>query len=307
MTDTGDPFLDLRRTAAAVLATAAETALAPDQRPALAGMEPGGALATSYGWLAAAQRTETPDVKDTHLVVFLASYAKASPLDAVRGYGASLKAGKTPANLLCVDGGLGLRVMDLASERPFTVGDFSPAHFVSTAAYGMEAAATEGSVLGLSDAAFGNEIFAIAILMALYPSLADAAAGDMPADIFEAAKAISETAGSDAGAFNIACTLGGPDIAAAIGAVISALATGQAVIFDGFACLAAYHVLLRENPALVEHCRFAGANTALEAAIANRLDTAPLVAGYSGGGPASSCGLAWRQLKAATDLAGLRA
>ncbi len=307
MSDHHDPIGDILKTLDSLPDYSEEQAHTLLSAMAARGVDPSGALAQLYAWLGAAQKADAPNISDTHIVIFLAAYADISPLSAIANFQEALRKGATATNLLCVDGGLGLRVLDLASQHPYTLGDFDAARFAATIAFGTEAAAAGGSVLCISDGAFGNEAFALSVVAALHPKAYSAAEAKVPEPLQNAVAQLRDTVEDDAAPLDYASALAGPDVAGAIGAVMGARATGQALVFDGMAALAAYAVLRAISPSHVQHCRFAGANTDLEQVVAEILDLMPILSGASGTGPGSSSALAWRQMKAACDLAGLRA
>jgi nicotinate-nucleotide--dimethylbenzimidazole phosphoribosyltransferase len=185
---------------------------------------------------------------------------------------------------------LNLRVFELALDLP--TGDITvePAMddraCAATIAYGMEAVAGEPDLLAIGEMGIGNTTVAAAIYAALYGDNGAAWVGrgtgvddqglGRKAAAVDAALAHHHDELVDP--LSILARLGGREIAAMLGAIISTRQQKIPVIIDGFVASAAAAVAHAVNPRAIDHCLFAhvSAETAHARALAG-MDARPLL------------------------------
>lgn len=177
--------------------------------------------------------------------------------------------GGAAINQLCALHGLGLKVFDLALDMP--VGDFSqePAMdekgCAATIAFGMEAIAGGVDLVCIGEMGIANTTSASAIYAALFGGNVEDWVGDgAGADDEQRARKIAAIkAGLELHASNLSDPLevlrclGGREIAAMAGTILSARAERIVVIVDGFVASAAAAVLYKIDPTSLDHCLFA--------------------------------------------------
>lgn len=177
--------------------------------------------------------------------------------------------GGAAINQLCALHGLGLKVFDLALDMP--VGDFSQEAAMdekgcaATIAFGMEAIAGGVDLVCLGEMGIANTTSASAIYAALFGGEVEEWVGDgAGADAEQRARKITAIkAGLELHAsklsdpLEVLRCLGGREIAAMAGTILSARAERIVVVVDGFVATAAAAVLYKIDPASLDHCLFA--------------------------------------------------
>jgi len=191
---------------------------------------------------------------------------------------------------ICGLHGLNLRVFELALDLP--TGDITVEAAMddrtcaATIAYGMEAVAGQPDLLAIGEMGIGNTTVAAAIYAALYgdngatwvgrgTGVDDQGLGRKAAAV-DAALAHHYDELVDP--LSILARLGGREIAAMLGAIISTRQQKIPVIVDGFVATAAAAVAHAVNPRAIDHCLFAhvSAETAHARALA-RMGVEPLL------------------------------
>jgi len=182
---------------------------------------------------------------------------------------------------ICGLHGLNLRVFELALDLP--TGDITVEAAMddrtcaATIAYGMEAVAGQPDLLAIGEMGIGNTTVAAAIYAALYgdngatwvgrgTGVDDQGLGRKAAAV-DAALAHHYDELVDP--LSILARLGGREIAAMLGAIISTRQQKIPVIVDGFVATAAAAVAHAVNPRAIDHCLFA--HVSAEAAHARAL------------------------------------
>ncbi|WP_374763773.1 nicotinate-nucleotide--dimethylbenzimidazole phosphoribosyltransferase [Yunchengibacter salinarum] len=264
------------------------------------GLSPHG-LPGLAAFLAAWQGRQVPGVRETHNCLFAASYQGGPPPQDIRAWVDLAARGRAPVNLLSVRQGLGLRVLEMAVDMPHSVTPANPAwsekDCMAAVAFGMEATAQRGDVLGLGDLAFGNQAAASALivyLLAMGPDMLD----PKGLSLYRAL----EQAGTPADPLDALRRLGGPDIAAMVGAIIAARSARLPVLLDGWAALAGAAVLHALSPDAISHCLVASADEGVQATALERLGHRPLTNAGSGAGPGAALALAAGILEQAVSL-----
>jgi len=197
------------------------------------------------------------------LVLFAATYP-----DVEDGAAASrrsleqLAQGAGPTNRLARKLGAGVEAFDLAIDRPVRDAAHASAmtlrETAATLAFGMEAIAKTPDVLMLSDLTIGSDRAAAALILGL--TGADWRSQVPRIDDRVEKALIRAAAASPQTPIDWLTELGGREIAALVGAIIAARASGTPVIIDGLAALAAALVAHRIDPRAVEHVFCASAN-----------------------------------------------
>ena len=264
-------------------------------------------------WLGVWQGTESPSVEEAHICVLASCYAGYDN-ESVKTFIGDASRGRAPVNRLCVDRGVGLRVLELAPDIPYDINaPWGQADCMAAVAFGMEATAAGGHLLALSEMAPGNLVSALAIVVSLE-------AGD-PVDVLKRYeeqvsvsdetmhKVLTELRDLFIGKVNVSKDpleilriYGGREVAVSVGAIIAARSRRLPVIIDGWSALAAVVLLEAESPGATEHVQVASYVDALAEYVACGANKRALlgfpVQSGAGCGNAISVGL----LKAACDL-----
>jgi|GEM_PF-1476514 len=247
-------------------------------------------------WLAVCQQKETAVLDEIYICVLASAYLDAEPNELVRGYVKSASTGHAAVNHVSAELGLGLRVLELGIEVPHdTSADWSEVDCTRSIAFGMEAAAAGGDLLGLSTLAPGNVSGMIAIVAACSArSVSDwfSEFEQFPnnPDIDNAHDRLSVIAEEGLDPLEALRLFGGREVASALGAMVAAKTRHLPVVIDGWASLAAFSVLLALNPSATTHVMLATASDALQACVAKSMGLSPLVGVYSNEG--AGCGAA---------------
>lgn len=230
-----------------------------------------GVIAELAAWRAA-WFGEAP-IRRPILVLFASTYpgvpeAAAAARDRLE----KLAQGEGPINHMARQLGAGVEAFDLAIDRPVRDAAHSPAmslrETAATLAFGMEALAKTPDVLILSDLSLKSERAATSLILGLTgapaPHSAEGFDGDVKSALARARTASPETP------IDWLAELGGREIAALVGAIIAARASGVPVIVDGLAALAAALVAHHIDPRASEHviCAAARHDVVSQAALA---------------------------------------
>jgi nicotinate-nucleotide--dimethylbenzimidazole phosphoribosyltransferase len=246
-------------------------------------------------WMAAWQGRESPRVDRPLVAVFAANHGVAAR--GVSAYPAAVtaqmvqnfSAGGAAINQLCATFGLGLKVFELALERPtpdIVVADaFDERDCAGTIAYGMGAIDGGVDLLCLGEMGIANTTVAAAIFHALYGGDAGDWVGRGTGVDDEglrrksgAVAAAVARIGEERDPLEILRRLGGREIAAMVGAIAAARSAHAPVIVDGFVTSAAAAILHAMRPDALDHCLFAhrSAEAAHDRVLA-RLGVSPLL------------------------------
>jgi len=264
-----------------------------------------GALARK---LAAAQGKALPSAQEIHLCLLASSYDKGAPKEAIAAFRDKASKGATPVNLLCVDDGLGLRIMDLAVDIPHKPFGWSEQDTVAATAYGMEATAAQGDILGLGDLAFGNDAYALALAVVVRRGVedVDGLLNSVADPIRQQAAALIAALPNVIAPLEALQQVGGRDIAAALGAIAASRAMQMPLLVEGSGVLAACAIAQALNKKAMDHVILAGCNSEFDWQLAQRLGLQPLLGQPTGAGPGTALALAARQVRGAIQLFGLR-
>jgi nicotinate-nucleotide--dimethylbenzimidazole phosphoribosyltransferase len=202
---------------------------------------------------------------------------------------ANFSAGGAAINQICKAYGLGLKVFELALDRPtpdIAVEDaFDEKSCAATIAYGMEAVAGGVDLLCLGEMGIANTTVAAAIFHALYGGAAEDWVGrgtgvdeDGLRRKAEAVAAAVARIGSGRDPLEVLRRLGGREIAAMVGAILAARMQRIPVIVDGFVTTAAAALLHAARSDAIDHCLFAHRSAeAAHGRVLERLGKVPLL------------------------------
>ncbi len=223
-------------------------------------------------WLAAWQGKAQPSAERIEVAVYAANHGVAAqgvsafPAEVTAQMVANFRAGGAAINQICKTFGLGLKVHELALEKP--TGDItreaamSEKECAATIAYGMEAVMDKPDILCLGEMGIANTTIASAILHALYGGKARDWVGPgtgvddegvaHKARVIEKAVALHKAHLDDPLA--ILTRLGGREFAAMAGAMIAARMERIPVILDGFMVTATAAILHALDEHALDHC-----------------------------------------------------
>lgn len=236
--------------------------------------KPPGALGRLEGlseWLCAWQGRHPPKAERVVVAVFAGNHGvvaqgvSAYPQEVTRQMVANFQNDGAAVNQICKSFGLGLKVFELALEKPTRDITCEPAleeaECAATMAYGMEA--TEGcDILCIGEMGIGNTTIAAALSLALFGGTPEDWVGPgtgvdgeglkRKADAVRRAAALHH--GHLGDPLEALRRLGGREIAAMTGAVLAARMQRIPVILDGYVATAAAAVLKALRPDALDHC-----------------------------------------------------
>ena len=274
MSKTIRPFEEIRMLFANLPAPCAQSVAAVRARDAQLTKPPGalGRLEEIIEWLAAWQGSAEPEVERPLVAVFAGNHGvvaqgvSAFPASVTQQMVANFTAGGAAINQICKSYGVGLKVYELALERPTQ--DFTQdaamdeREAAATFAYGFEALDGGVDLLAPGEMGIGNTTSAAAIYTALYGGPAarwtgrgtgvDEAGLARKNAAIEAALALHGPHLSDP--LEIMRRLGGREIAAMMGAIIAARLNRVPVVLDGYVVCAAAAILHAISPDAIAHC-----------------------------------------------------
>ncbi len=285
-----------------------------------------GALGEIAAWLARASQRMPPLVSRPQLALFAGTHGLAAHGVSARAasWTAAMvehcAAGGAAINQACLAEDVALKVFDLALDLP--TGDigrdaaFDERDCAATMAFGMEAASADTGLLVLGDFSVGGAVAASCVLAALHggdgrdwgpvATRADTALGDQAHTVIDAA--LGCHGGHLRDPLEVLRRVGGREIAAIAGAIVSARVQNIPVILDGLASLAAAAVLHALNAEAVTHCRqAASAPDGPLADVSERIALRPVLAAQNipGGGIAGTLAVGMVRT-AALCLSGMR-
>ena len=274
MTEPPRPFDDIRLLLASLPGPDAQSVAAVRARDAQLTKPPGalGRLEELVEWLAAWQGRAEPRIERPLVAVFAGNHGvvaqgvSAFPAEVTAQMVANFTSGGAAINQICQTQGIGLKVFELALEKPTRDFTLEPAmderEAAATFAYGFEALADGVDLLAPGEMGIGNTTSAAAIYAALYGGPAarwtgrgtgvdDAGLSRKNAAI-DAALALHGAALDDP--LEIMRRLGGREIAAMAGAIVAARMNRAPVVLDGYVACAAAALLHALDPQAIDHC-----------------------------------------------------
>ncbi|MAN47449.1 MAG: nicotinate-nucleotide--dimethylbenzimidazole phosphoribosyltransferase [Alphaproteobacteria bacterium] len=231
-----------------------------------------GRLGEAAEWLANWQHRFPPRIEKPVLAVFASSHGlqeegvSMSTKSDTRAHVDALREGKAPLSAIATQAGAGIRVFDLAIDKPTpSIAEeaaMSERECAATIAYGFEATEDKPDLLALAVSGAGVGTAAAAVACALYggspdywvrpSSQATAELSRRRVDLVSRALALHRGHLSDP--LEALRYLGGRELAACVGAIIAARHQGIPVVLDGFATTIAAGVVHAIDPAAISHC-----------------------------------------------------
>jgi nicotinate-nucleotide--dimethylbenzimidazole phosphoribosyltransferase len=230
-----------------------------------------GRLENLSEWLCAWQAQHPPKSERVVVAVFAGNHGvvaqgvAAYPQEVTMQMVANFQSDGAAVNQICKSFDLGLKVFELALEKPTRDitqdAALDEAECAATMAYGMEA--TEGcDILCVGEMGIGNTTIAAAICHGLFGGEAqdwvgpgtgvDSKGLERKADAVRRAVALHRTHLGDP--LEVLRRLGGRELAAMAGAILAARLQRIPVILDGYVATAAAAVLFAMRPDALEHC-----------------------------------------------------
>ncbi|MCX7348915.1 MAG: nicotinate-nucleotide--dimethylbenzimidazole phosphoribosyltransferase [Alphaproteobacteria bacterium] len=270
---TGLPFDDIRNLVKDIPGPDLDAVAACRAREGQLTKPPGalGRLENLSEWLCAWQAQHPPKVERVVVAVFAGNHGvvaqgvAAYPQDVTMQMVANFQNDGAAVNQICKSFDLGLKVFELALEKPTRDitrdAALDEAECAATMAYGMEA--TEGcDLLCVGEMGIGNTTIAAAICNGLFGGEAqdwvgpgtgvDSEGLKRKADAVRRAVALHKAHLGDP--LEVLRRLGGRELAAMAGAVLAARLQRIPVILDGYVATAAAAVLYAMRPDALEHC-----------------------------------------------------
>jgi nicotinate-nucleotide--dimethylbenzimidazole phosphoribosyltransferase len=319
------PFDDIRALLREMPEPDREAGAAVRARDARLTKPPGslGQLEMIAEWLALWQGRQPPRIERPVVAVFAGNHGvvkqgvAAYPPKVTAQMVANFQAGGAAINQICRIFGLGLKVFELALEKPTADitedAALSETDCAATMAYGMEAIAEGTDLLCIGEMGIGNTTIAAAMCHALYGGRAEAWVGPgtgvdaeglkRKADAVSRAIALHKPYLDDP--LEVLRRVGGREQAAMAGAILAARHNRVPVLLDGYVATASAAILHAANPAALDHCLAAhcSAEPAHRALLA-RIGKKPLLDLGMRLGEASGAALAAGLVKAAAELHG---
>jgi len=231
-----------------------------------------GQLELLVEWLGRWQGKPSPTLDNPMVAIFAGNHGvvaqgvSAYPSEVTAQMVANFTAGGAAISQICALHEINLRVFELALELP--TGDITQEAAMedrmcaATIAYGMEAVAGKPDLLAIGEMGIGNTTVAAAIFAGLFGGAGadwvgrgtgvDDAGLARKADAVDRALALHKDALGDPLA--VLSRLGGREIAAMLGAIISTRQQKIPVIVDGYVATAAAAIAQAVSPAAIDHC-----------------------------------------------------
>lgn len=223
-------------------------------------------------WLAAWQGREIPRLDKVQVLVFAGNHGvvargvSAFPAEVTVQMVANFDTGGAAINQLCAAAGADLKVLALELDNPTADFTVAPAmswdEFLNALRQGMAQVDPDGDLVCIGEMGIGNTTVAAAIAHALYHGKpedwigrgtgVDEAGLARKAQAIAAGRAFHDEALNDP--LEIACRLGGRELAAMAGAALAARLARIPVLIDGYvagAALAPLHVVAQD---FLDHC-----------------------------------------------------
>lgn len=239
-------------------------------------------MAHMPAWLGAWQRNSAPKLAESHICLFVSSYADYSGTESLVGFIENAGKGQVPVGRLCKERGVGFRLLEMAVELPHVVSNNWPEKdCMAATAFGMEATAAGGDILGLAALAPGGDEHCQSLCHSILDSLIQ---------INQTTIVNSESNTFAFDILNLMKNRVGREVAALVGAMIAARSRSLPVLVESWPGLAALSILSAIDRSSTDHVKVASVENDAQAAIVRLLGMQPIV------GPAvnlgAGCGVA---------------
>jgi nicotinate-nucleotide--dimethylbenzimidazole phosphoribosyltransferase len=280
-----------------------------------------GKLETMAEWLSAWQGIYPPKIARPMVAVFAGNHGvvaqgvAAYPAEVTKQMVLNFQGGGAAINQICKTFDLGLKVFELALEKPTKDitqdAAMDEADCAATMAYGMEAIAGGCDLLCIGEMGIGNTTIAAAICHGLYGGKPEDWVGPgtgvdsegLKRKAMAVARAVALHNAHLSDPLEVLRRLGGRELAAMAGAILAARTQRVPVLIDGYVATAAAAVLHAMRPDALDHCL--AAHCSAEPAHRNllkRLGKEPLLDLGMRLGEGSGAALAAGLLKVAVNL-----
>lgn len=220
-------------------------------------------------WLGAWQRTSAPKLVENHICLFVSSYADYSGAESLAGFIEKAGKGQVPVGKLCKERGVGLRLLEMAVELPHVVSNSWPEKdCMAASAFGMEATAAGGDILGLAALAPGGEQYCQTLCENIIDDLITKNHDTM-------VKINSDTLTFDL--LDLMKNKVGREVAAMVGAMIAARSRSLPVLVEGWPGLTALSILSAIDPSSVDHVKVASIENDAQATVVGLMGMQPIV------------------------------
>ena len=231
-----------------------------------------GRLGKAAEWLANWQNRYPPRIEKPMLVVFASSHGlleegvSLSSDASTKAHVDSLREGKAPLSAIATQAGAGIKVFELAIDKPTpSIADgaaMSEKECAATIAYGFEATESSPDLLAIAVSGAGVGTAAAAVACALYggsPEYWVRPSAQTPPELAKkriklVSEALSLHRGQLSDPLHALRCLGGRELAACVGAIIAARHQGIPVVLDGFATTIAAGIVHAISPGAISHC-----------------------------------------------------
>ena len=220
-------------------------------------------------WLAAWQRTANPKLAESHICVFVSSYSEHNDQDSLAGFIEDAGRGQVPVSKLCKERGVGLRVLEMAPKIPHIVSDGWPEKdCMAATAFGMEATAVGGDILGLASIAPGSEHYCPMLCQQLIDNFILRKQNVM---------VIKRCDTPSTDILDLMRKSVGREVVAMVGALIAARSRSLPVLVEGWSGLTALSILMAIDRASADHVKVASIEDGKQAAFVDMLGMQPII------------------------------
>ncbi|MEZ5945760.1 MAG: nicotinate-nucleotide--dimethylbenzimidazole phosphoribosyltransferase [Hyphomonas sp.] len=231
-----------------------------------------GRLGEAAEWLANWQNRYPPRIEKPVLAVFAGSHGlveegvSMSSNKDTRAHVDALREGRAPLSAIATQAGAGIRVFELALDRPTPsiaeTAAMNEKECAATIAYGFEATEDKPDLLAIAVSGAGVGTAAAAVACALYGGSPDywvRPSSQTPVSLARkrvelVSRALTLHRGHLSDPLEALCCLGGRELAACVGAIVAARHQGIPVVLDGFATTIAAGVVHAVDPKAISHC-----------------------------------------------------
>lgn len=233
-------------------------------------------------WLADWQKTSNPKLDESYICVFASTYAEYDEQERLVSFIDGAGKGREPVSNLCKERGVGLRVLEMALKVPHVVSENWPEKdCMAATAFGMQATAAGGDILGLASISPGNQYHCRALCQQLVDIINLEKRSAAKDDEFSAlAISVLEIMKNNAGR----------EVAAMVGALIAARSANLPVLIEGWSGIAALTILTAIAPKLTDHVKIASVECKEQSDIVAVLGMQPVIGGTVNLG--AGCGIA---------------
>jgi len=233
-------------------------------------------------WLAEWQKTPAPKLNESYICVFASTYEGYNEQERLASFIDGAGKGREPVSNLCKERGVGLRVLEMALKVPHAVSENWPERdCMAATAFGMQATAAGGDILGLASISPGNQYYCRALCQKLEKSTAHEKQNATKNGDFRAlAISVLELMKNNAGR----------EVAAMLGALIAARSASLPVLVEGWSGIAALSILTAIGPRLTDHIKVASVECKEQSEVVAAIGMQPIVGGTVNLG--AGCGIA---------------